>query len=363
MEEFTFVASQKAIILAGITALSLLVPLIAVSYILFRLWFRLDDLRSFFAHPGVRRAYLTSRGFFSHGTNEEELEANFTEVFTKQRHREFGRYRFTFGIIVGSLASASVVYFLAWKTFLNITGGSANPTPTDFALLGAFVWTVWHLLASYESLDLQPSSFYWIPFRYLVAIPIGEFASVVFSLNGIAQAFALVSAAIPYPQLITFISDFVPQLRGGVSETQSLTALQGIHSKTVERLNAIGINTPQELAYADPLRLLFRTNLPPKVLLDLMDQALLYNYVGEGIENLRRRGIRGAIELYAREKDSDLDRDLASALGVTTNELTHFTHMLGYDHQVRLVNEIWDCFYVAENEERGSESDESGENE
>lgn len=224
-------------------------------------------------------------------------------------------------------------------------------SPVEFALLGAFVWTNWHLLASYESLDLQPSSFYWIPFRYLAAVPIGLFSAVVFSLGGIAQAFALVSVAIPYPQLLTFVSSFVPQLRAGEADDQSLRTLQGVHSKIIERLDAIGISTPQELAYADPLRLLFRINLPPKVLIDIIDQALLYNYVGECITELRKRGIRGAIELYAREDDKKLDADLSAVLGITVNELEHFTAMLGYDHQVRLVSKIWDEFGVDKDEE------------
>ena len=100
MTEFTMAASEETITITGIVALSLLVPLIAGSYLIFRLAFRLDDLQSFFAHPRIRRAYLTSKGHFLRRENEKEIEETFAGVFTKQGHREFGKYRFVFAAAI-----------------------------------------------------------------------------------------------------------------------------------------------------------------------------------------------------------------------------------------------------------------------
>lgn len=134
--------------------------------------------------------------------------------------------------------------------------------------------------------------------------------------------------------------------------------------ETIERLNELGIHTLQEPANVDPVSLLFRTNFPPKVALDWIDQAILYNYVGEVAGALRGRSVRGAIELAAvrGEENDDLWRDVAGVLKITQNEAKYLVEMLRWDHQVRLVWRIWDAFRDSDELSEDSDDEDEGEN-
>jgi len=50
-------------------------------------------------------------------------------------------------------------------------------------------------------------------------------------------------------------------------------------------------------------KLLLRTNLEWKTILDIIDQAILFDYFGDKCERLREFGIRGSIELASIQDD------------------------------------------------------------
>jgi hypothetical protein len=98
------------------------------------------------------------------------------------------------------------------------------------------------------------------------------------------------------------------------------------------------------------VRLLFRTNIEWNVVLDWVDQAMLINFVGSRIEELRRSaGIRGAIELasvyHQFERGNASEKKFAlEVLTVVGNAVggtaiaTHMGYQLYYDP---LVNFVW----------------------
>jgi hypothetical protein len=71
----------------------------------------------------------------------------------------------------------------------------------------------------------------------------------------------------------------------------------------VSRLIDEGIESAEQLASYDPFKLLLRTNLQWKTILDIIDQAILFDYFGEKSERLREFGIRGSIELASIQED------------------------------------------------------------
>lgn len=81
------------------------------------------------------------------------------------------------------------------------------------------------------------------------------------------------------------------------AEAPNLYKLQGLSEGMVDRLLDQGIESAAQLATADPIKLLLRTNIEWKTILDVIDEAILFNYFGDKIEKLRPFGIRGAIEL------------------------------------------------------------------
>ena len=71
----------------------------------------------------------------------------------------------------------------------------------------------------------------------------------------------------------------------------------------VDRLFDEGVESVEHLATADPVKLLMRTNIEWKTILDLIDQANLFDFFGDKAELLRPFGIRGAIELASLQDD------------------------------------------------------------
>jgi hypothetical protein len=76
-----------------------------------------------------------------------------------------------------------------------------------------------------------------------------------------------------------------------------LELVQGLTRRIRDRLYDEDIDSVQSLAFTDPVRLLFRTNIEWNVILDLVDQAMLINVVGSKIDVLRPMSVRGAIEI------------------------------------------------------------------
>jgi hypothetical protein len=73
--------------------------------------------------------------------------------------------------------------------------------------------------------------------------------------------------------------------------------VEGLNKKVVDRLDEEGITSIVDLAYSDPIKLFLKTNYPWAWVIDVIDQALLINYIGVKIEALRPIGIRGSIEM------------------------------------------------------------------
>ena len=335
------------------------VPVIAVSYFFLRLQSRIQQLRNLFTLPGILEAYLASRGKdVSRDKGEakkqwlQRLRTEFDKIFRTETAREYGKARYLIGIFVGTASTALVVYLLATgplSAYLS-AGDEPLPSPITFALLGAFAWTVWLLLSAYEALDLVPTAFFWMPFRYIVALIIGLLSTIIFRIdNGMASVFAIVATAIPYPKMISFLRARV-KIEQALEGEPRLHHLQGMHQSTIDKLQLLGINTTQELAYFDPLTLLFRTNFSPKVVIDWIDQALLYNYVTDEVVKLRKRGIRGAIEFFIAAGEGDLAEQIADVLEITKAELDEFVEMMGADYQVQLIYRIWNEFEIPESQ-------------
>jgi hypothetical protein len=332
-------------------------PLISFFYIYLRLAARAAQLGYLFNLPGILKAYLASKGLDVSQSDDEKkkdkeqeylkrLRDEFQQIFETEFKSEYGQLRYVLALTVGSFFTGLVIVYLARSSFGNLLIGAPNtvPSPIQLALLGAFAWNLWVLFSGYDMLDLIPSTFYWITFRYVVAIMAGILASQIFKETGVASIFALTATVIPYPRLLEFLRSKVPGLREAHAGEPPLWKIQGMQQPTIDRLETLGIYTTQELAYVDPLMLLFRTHFQPKVVIDWIDQSLLYNYVGEGLNDLRTRGIRGSIELSGLKDDDPALEKVAKVLNITSNELIYFRDKLRNDYQVKLISTLWDEF-------------------
>jgi hypothetical protein len=136
-------------------------------------------------------------------------------------------------------------------------------------------------------------------------------------------------------------------------EQPTLHLIQGMTPAMLQRLQNEGFEAAEHLAGADPFKLLLRSNLEWKVILDIIDQAILIGYVGEKIAKLRPLGIRGAIEVATvhdplndadrkvKEEANRLVSAMAASLDVPEPGVVNLVTNAYEDVQVNLIWDLW----------------------
>jgi hypothetical protein len=185
-------------------------------------------------------------------------------------------------------------------------GGGAFPvsaffrpelTLVGYAFLGAYVFTLFHVIRGYHRRDLHPKTYNTIVVRILAAYALALVVSVAY--DG------------PFAEVLMFFVGFLPQsalvwLREKLSqgtgiwralplhEPAPLTELEGIDLYDRTRLAEEGINNVEALAHADIIDLMSSTRISAAELVDWTDQALLYLRVGGDAYAQRDRDDAGA---------------------------------------------------------------------
>jgi hypothetical protein len=187
-----------------------------------------------------------------------------------------------------------------WNLFpIKIVNNVSDSALAGFA--GAYLWGHYEIFRRYSLGDLNPMVFYSIWVGFLLSGVLGHIIglSLVTPLN-IITAFGL--GAIPLKRLFQYVADKATKQLNIVSsaeenEKPNLHYLQGMNQKIMDRLQEENILTVQNLSLINPVKLLMKTNIDWPVILDLIDQAILFNYLGEKILQVRELGIRCAMEL------------------------------------------------------------------
>jgi len=332
---------------------ALIVPIIASAYLVLRIRGRRIQLKNLFSLEGILDRYLAARGR-NPGRSPKEtreqhrrrLQDDFALVFSREFEREYSLTSYWVSILMASLMTAGAITFLVAHAF-GAPLFPKPPLPVLYALLGAVFWSVWVMVRGYARSDLTPSTFYGMAFRYVLALAYGLLAKEVFS-EGLGALGAFVATTLPFSEAVKILrSKLATQLKSWtpVEGYPKLSEIQGLDSSTIERFDEVGIHTTQELAHSDPLDLLLRANFSPKILIDWMDQAFLYNYVGDKLTELRPCGIRGAIELASlQDEPKEARQSIAKVLGVADRDVSNLIQNLYLDNQLRLIWEMWGVF-------------------
>jgi hypothetical protein len=152
-----------------------------------------------------------------------------------------------------------------------------------YAFLGAYVFTLLHVIRGYQRRDLHPKTYNTVVVRVLVAYALALVIGVV--------------AGGPRAQVLLFFVGFTPQsalvwlkekLSKGsgawrlvpLQEPAPLTDIEGIDLYDRTRLAEEGINNIEALAHADIVELMSSTRIAAAQLVDWTDQAILYLRVG-----------------------------------------------------------------------------------
>lgn len=296
------------------------------------------------------------------GTGERRKGERRNAEFQNTFRAYYNWYSYALG-----LAFAAVVSVGFTVAALARLGLSFDPLPSDVqhllaqvppralaAAAGAYLFGAYDAVRRYRTVDLYPSVLHYLWVRMLVAAFVGYVVGA--PLKEPADALAAFAVGVfPLGDLWAWLRTRVDiGARRETVDGPSLRLIQGLENEEArDRLADEGISSVQHLAYADPVGLLFRTNLEWNVILDLIDQAILVLYVGESIDKLRPPGLRSAVELATI--DSRLDGDdkdeaalagqvvtsTAKRLDMTEAEVRNIAFILNNDPVVEFIWDQW----------------------
>lgn len=222
---------------------------------------------------------------------------------------------------------------------------------------GAYVWSHYDLIKRYGAIDLTPPALHNLWLRLIVGA-LGGWAIGSLTAPLLAVPIAVGVGAFPLATIREGVQKVLSrQLNASIDRTPSepptLQNIQGATDAVIERLAEESVDSVQHLALSNPIRLLLKTTIDWTVLLDMIDQAYLFIYVGERMAECRKRGYRGAIEVveirgYLESKDegrrqigtSQLEC-LAKVLGNEPPETRKFVDTLYEDPQVQFIWNLW----------------------
>jgi len=259
--------------------------------------------------------------------------------------------------------------------FTPLRGLLKIPDALAFGFIGAYLACMVTIFDGFRRYDIDPGLYYSVTYRVVFS----SIAAYVVSLVGIfatgsVPLVALGIGLFPLERTWNFITERAASILGsGQNEKEvgiELANIQGLeHSTNRQRLIDVGITTVQALATADPLLLFFLTTFPLRAVVDMIDKAILYLYLGDKTKELRQHGINGVIELVALAKLAEeipayqgqedtpsgeplgklfkglntdkLLNDIAAVIGQTPEELKAFIYNMYYDPMVKFIYEIW----------------------
>jgi hypothetical protein len=341
---------QLAWILLGLSGA--IYPAIYIAYRR-RLGYKKAELLRILCHGSTFAAY--AKAFSREATAEQTTEKLFEFYYAGRAYI----LPILLNIVVTCGACAVVLIWFGWPLGLDVVEKHAAPIPPECgtALAGAFVWGLYDILQRYETIDLSPVSLHYLWLRMLVATALAPLLSSALTVS-LKPLLGFAIGTFPISALQDFIKRQAKDkfnLSGSAEPTEgpTLNLLEGMTDGMLARLLNEGYESIQQLANADPFKLLLKTNLDWKTVLDLIDQAILFDYTGPNGAALRSIGIRGSIELATTEQDlrskdqaavaeaNKLVAVIAAKLGQDEVGVRNLVKNAFEDVQVNLLWDLW----------------------
>jgi len=347
----------------GTWIISLLPGLIFVlMYLAYRrvLFGKLLTVRQVMAQQGVLDSYLN---VFRQRNSDDHRDP---ERLVKELFDLYYHWRsYAFGLALNvAITLIAVLCILAHQGLpLGIPGkiselARQTPISLSAAFAGAYIWNMYDIVKRYRAGDLTPAAFHFSWIRLGAACVVGPLAATA-AVEGAKPVIAFAFGLLPLQTVFDYFIGYANKRLGITSTTvqaagPTLHNLQGLTEDMISQAAEGGIDSTQALAYCDPMKLFLKTNVEWVVIIDLIDQALLYNYIDTKLAALRPLGIRGSIEtavIWKRflaggdeaTRAAELMVSISSALGITNGdaEVKNLIRTIYEDDQVNL---IWQLF-------------------
>jgi hypothetical protein len=224
-----------------------------------------------------------------------------------------------------------------------------------WAIIGSYLWNCYDLIHRTTNFNLPPAAFarMWLKLWVAAAVAAIFSAGLVAGLQPtVGFAIGLISIPVLFEAVADQASKYLNVKTTEGDTTTKIAVLQGATPDVIDALSDIDIQSTVQLAYCDPINVMMSTNLAWVVIIDLIDQALLFNYMGADVAKIRSGGYRGCIEaatiganLNGDDKQQAAGKasltDFATLLGWPEPKALDLVQTLYFDAQVNL---IWDMF-------------------
>jgi hypothetical protein len=357
-----------------------LISLPAVLYLLYnfrRKKTRIDNLLQTLQVLALQDTYMSSRHkeAYEQWRASPKREEEFRQIVNEDFRAGLRNLDFLVPVfIVTVLAAIGWGATLGFERNAVTLGGTTVeiPLPLVWGFLGAYFANLASLIEDYINYDLAPVEYHRMYQRllfstvaaFLLARAVGSAALVAFGVG-----------LFPYQESWDIITKRAAAAlglkeKGGIPPEAALANVQGLEDPNVrQKLLDLNISTVQSLATQDPLELFFRTSFPLRTVVDWIDKAILYTYLGKKTLVLRERGIGGAIELGSLLELSEklpvettvegklkteplrmdllqldvqaLYKEIAEALEIKYEELLSLIYAIYYDPMVDNLYDIW----------------------
>jgi hypothetical protein len=232
------------------------------------------------------------------------------------------------------------------------------PVTLSLGFAGAYIQSLYDTLRRCRESDLSAYSLHFTWVHMVLASILAPLVARAFAPE-MGQFVAFGVGLFPLKDTFEYARNLAKKKLEISLETDEVKGLpmglvEGLNKNVVDRLDEEGITSIVDLAYSDPIKLFLKTNYPWAWVIDVMDQALLINYVGAKIDALRPIGIRGSIEMSVlgeAVQTSDIVTLIAISakrLDFTVEEARSLGQTMYADEQVDL---IWQLFKPNEPEE------------
>lgn len=300
--------TQVFILLTAATV-ALTLPLLIISYGLFRLKWRWRNLLVKIQELNLEKEYLR---IFQHSDFEdvqddslEDIKKSTEVVFRK---RFWGENSLT-NYIVPFLLTLSTTIILGYVILKALYGSSDWAAFLNriipLAVAGGMLYVYPLYVSRYCSLFLTPSSLYVLLGRLWLSVILGVVLASLFDA-ALKPAAAFLGGLLPVAAL-----DFIVKKvfeKGGDKATESATGISRLREiidydeDLLSQLTIFGVRTPLDLAYINPIKLFVETDLEIDVCLYLVDRANLCLYVPDKSmrDGLNKLGIKTAVDIMTQ---------------------------------------------------------------
>ena len=281
--------------------LSLIFPVLAVSYSLARLRVRRNELIE------AARTNHVWFVYFPNAKSEADAELDFTDMLQDRLDEYYSIWEFATYSLLAGIVAFSMFELLAVQIGIPevLTPGGLKPWPVEIVehqkwallvgsgFLGSFAGGIVLIIRKHAVFDLRPTTFLQVAIIMVSGTLAAAFLAEVFP----EQFVPLLAFTVGYLSAINidFLSYILRRQFASITnislpepDAGDLSSMIS-NSEAIEALNRMSIYSVKELAAADPIKLFFNVPQSLRMIISMIDEAILRSNIDETtVQNLRK---------------------------------------------------------------------------